>query len=211
MPDVEGFILAGGASSRMGTNKAQLRLGGQSFVERIAGALTSVAGRVRVVGARPDAGAEWGLESVADIYENCGALGGMHAAFTHCETRRAAIVSCDLPFVTRELFARLALLGKLGEGRRGEDAFEAVAPVQEDGRRQPLCAIYSRAACLAHAERLLRSGELRPRELLRQARTRWVNVDELADLRGASLFFLNVNTPDEYAHALAQYASNERT
>ncbi|MCA1621082.1 MAG: molybdenum cofactor guanylyltransferase [Acidobacteria bacterium] len=192
MGDIEGFILAGGLSSRMGADKSRLRLGGRTFVELAAGALGAVAGRVSVVGSRPGV-VEHGLPVVADVYEGLGALGGLHAALAACAARWAAVVSCDLPFASGELFARLA-------SRRGGDA-EAVAPLQEDGRPQPLCALYDAAVCRAAAERLIRAGQLRPRVLLEKLRTRWVAFDELSDLEGSRHFFANVNTPEDYERA----------
>lgn len=192
MSDAEGFILAGGASSRMGTDKAQLSLGGRTFVARIAEALRAIATEISIVGARPEDD-EPRLPIVADVYRDCGALGGLHAAIRACRAPWAAVVSCDLPFVTGELFARLGDL-------RTPDA-DAVAPLQPDGRAQPLCALYSTARCMERVERLLTDGERRPRVLLREARTRWVEPAELADLRDAELFFLNVNTPQDYARA----------
>jgi molybdopterin-guanine dinucleotide biosynthesis protein A len=147
---------------------------------------------VRVVGSR--AGIEsHGLPVVCDVYEGLGALGGLHAALAACQTTWAAVVSCDLPFVTGELFERLASL-------RGDEV-DAVAPVQEDGRPQPLCALYSPARCLESTERLIRTGELRPRALLRAVRTRWVSFAELSDLDGSQHFFDNVNTPADFERA----------
>ena len=192
MLDTEGFILAGGFSSRMGEDKSRLRLGGRTFVEIAARALSKVSSGVRVVGSRPGVESH-GLAVVRDIHEGLGALGGLHAALAACRAPWAAVVSCDLPFVTAELFERLASL-------RGEDA-DAVAPLQEDGRPQPLCALYAAARCLEAAEELIRAGELRPRALLRTVRTRWVRFEELSDLDGARLFFHNVNTPAEYEEA----------
>lgn len=193
MSDIEGFILAGGASSRMGTDKARLLLDGRTFIERIARALGAITTKLTVVSARPDS-FELSLPVVADVYLNCGALGGLHAALQACREPWAAIVSCDLPFVTGELFARLSVL-------RAEDT-DAVAPVQPDGRPQPLCALYSPARCLVLADELLKAGERRPRVLLRQLRTRWVAPAELADLHDAELFFMNVNTPEDYRDAM---------
>jgi molybdopterin-guanine dinucleotide biosynthesis protein A len=195
MLDTEGFILVGGLSSRMGEDKSRLRLGGQTFVEIAAGALASVSGRVRVVGSR--AGVEsHGLKVVRDVHEGLGALGGLHAALAACEAPWAAVLSCDLPFVTAELFERLASLRR--------DDVDAVAPVQADGRPQPLCALYAAASCLGAAERLIRAGELRPRSLLQAVRTRWVPSEELSDLEGSDLFFNNINTPDDYEKAVEQ-------
>lgn len=193
MADIEGFILAGGASSRMGADKALLRLGGDLFVERVGRALQSITGRVRVVSSRHE-GAAFGLEVLPDRYEGRGAMGGLHAALAACDGAWAAVVSCDLPFVTGALLARLASL-------RGPGV-EAVAPTQADGRRQPLCALYARDACLPVVESLIRADELRPRALLSRVRERPVAFEELADLDGSKLFFSNVNTPDDYRRAL---------
>jgi molybdopterin-guanine dinucleotide biosynthesis protein A len=192
MTDAQGFILTGGASSRMGTDKARLTLGGRTFTERAAAALGAIAREISVVSARPESD-ELNLPLVEDIYRDCGALGGLHAALSACRAPWAAVVSCDLPFVTGELFVRLREL-------RTPDA-DAVAPRQRDGRAQPLCALYSPARCLELAARLLDEGERRPRVLLQQARTRWVAPAELADLPGSELFFLNVNTPEDYERA----------
>lgn len=194
MADLEGFILAGGASSRMGEDKSRLRLGGLTFVERVARALGPFATRVRLVSSRPDAPAH-GLPVVRDLHESRGALGGLHAALTSCHAPLALVVSCDLPFVTSELFERLLSL-------RTDDA-DALAPVQPDGRPQPLCALYSAAAGARVAEEMMRSGELRPRELLRRVRTRWVAFEELADLPNSARLFENVNTPEDYEKAKA--------
>lgn len=206
MAVIDGYILAGGASSRMGADKAALRLGGLTFVERVAAALGSIARDVFVVSSKHDE-SRWGLPVVADLYEDSGALGGLHAALTHANRRRGAddepsvgaggrlvaVVSCDLPFVTGGLMRRLASYRAPG--------VEAIAPVQEDGRAQPLCALYESGACGPAAEAMLRAGQLRPRELLARARTRWVAFEELSDLDGAALFFVNVNTPEEYERA----------
>ena len=191
MQSLEGFILAGGASSRMGTDKSRLVLGGQTFVERVATAQSAVTNVVSLVGNR-HANVESGLPTIPDVYEKWGALGGIHAALSACRAEWAAVVACDLPFVSGALLVRLTSL---------RSDFDAVAPVQSDGRPQPLCAIYRVGPCLKIAEKLIQSGEHRPIALLQSARTRWVAFKELADLDGANRFFDNMNTPDDYARA----------
>src|SRR6266513_797275 len=102
---IEGFILTGGESRRMGTDKSRLVLGGQSFVERIAGELSAVTSSIKVVG---DNTAEIKLPNniqfTPDVYPRWGALGGVHAALAACSASWALVVACDFPFVTRELF-----------------------------------------------------------------------------------------------------------
>ncbi|HVG35991.1 MAG TPA: molybdenum cofactor guanylyltransferase [Pyrinomonadaceae bacterium] len=191
LEEIEGFILVGGASRRMGADKAGLKLGHRSFVERVAEALAAIARTVSVVGAA-DGTQTTHLTVVRDVYPAWGALGGLHGALSACRKPWAAVVACDLPFVTRELFVRLGSL-------RGN--FDAVVPVQTDGRPQPLCALYRREACEKRAAELIAAGERRPRALLERVLTRWVAPHELEDLQGSTDFFANINTPEDYLRA----------
>jgi len=186
----------------MGRDKARLVLNGRSFVERIHDALQSVAERTHTVGAK-GADSLAGLGNVPDVYEEWGALGGLHAALFACHSTWAFIIACDLPFVTGELCKRLRTL------RAG---FDAVVPVQGDGRVQPLCALYRVEPCRDRARELIERGERRPRALIDAVQTRLVAPGELEDLAGAALFFTNVNTPVEWerAHALLSEETGNR-
>ncbi len=189
---VEGFILAGGNSRRMGTDKSRLILNGQSFVERIARELSVVTSAIKVVGnGLPEATLKYlNLQTAPDVYQQWGALGGLHAALTACSANWALIVACDLPFATSGLFKRLASY---------RDDNEAVAPIQKDTIPQPLCALYRLDPCLRRAEQLIKSGERKPVALLQSVRTRWVTFSELTDVAGADSFFDNINTPEDFA------------
>ena len=185
MDSIQGFILAGGQSSRMGTDKSQLTIRGLSFTDQIARELSEVAQRISLVGHQPFST----LPAIPDVYPAWGALGGVHTAIASCSARWAFVVACDFPLVTSELFAHLASL------RRD---FEAVAPIQADKIPQPLCALYRVEPCLAQAESLIKSGERKPIALLQSVRTRWVAFDEIANLKEAAHFFDNINTPEDY-------------
>jgi len=192
MTAIAGFILAGGQSRRMGTDKWKLVLEGQSFVERIASEMAVVASSVTLVGTT-GATLEAKLKTVPDVYPQWGALGGVHAALTDCSEEWALVVACDLPFVTRELFAKLASL---------RDNYDAVAPVQADQIPQPLCALYRVEPCRRQAAQMINSGERKPIALLQSVRTRWVTFPELEDIAGASSFFDNINTRQDYDRIL---------
>lgn len=194
MFDVEGFILVGGRSSRMGHDKALLTLNGETFVHRLNRELSRIALRVRLVGSKINREPEG--ENVPDLHADWGALGGIHAALTACQADWAAIVACDLPFVTGDLLSRLAQIAA-----EAKEVFDAVVPVQDDLRPQPLCALYRRKPCLEKIEPLISAGEHTPRALLAAVRTRWVQFDALADLPWSKYLFLNVNTPEDYERA----------
>ena len=187
MDEIAAFILAGGASSRMGTDKSQLRLANQTFTERIAATLLMLTDSVTVVGRSVG-----NLPSVADIYPQWGALGGLHAALAACKREWAVVVACDLPFVTAELFSFLA-------AQRLDH--EAVVPLQSDDRPQPLAAFYRVDPCLQRATELIERGRRRPLDLLEVVKTRWVQFAELRNLTQSERFFVNINTPEDYYEA----------
>ena len=182
----QAFILAGGASSRMGTDKSQLRVYQQTFTQRIAETLLQITDSVSIVGRDSD---ESSLRSVADVYPKWGALGGIHAALAACSREWAIVVACDLPFVTSELFSYLVT-------QRMDH--EAVVPIQEDGRPQPLAALYRVDPCLQQATGLIEAGRRRPLDVLQAVNTRWVAFDELRNFVRAQSFFVNINTPEDY-------------
>lgn len=192
MFDVEGFILVGGQSRRMGRDKTALQLNDQTLPARIAKALGEVTSRVSLVGARRSY-LELGLPNVPDIHQEWGALGGIHAALAGANAGWILVVACDLPFVTSELFERLRSFGT--------DSVDAIVPVQSDGRPQPVCALYRVETCLAEIEKVIGAGEHSPRVLLSNLRTRFVQFSELSDLPDADRFFFNVNTPADFAAA----------
>lgn len=198
MTAIAGFILAGGQSRRMGIDKWKLLLQGESFVERIANEIVVVASSVTVVGTTGVTLAN--LKTVPDVYPQWGALGGVHAALTDCSEEWALVVACDLPFVTGELFAKLASL---------RDNCDAVAPVQADQIPQPLCALYRVKPCRSQAAHMINSGERKPIALLQSVRTRWVGFSELEDIEGAASFFDNINTRQDYDRILRNESSLE--
>ncbi len=188
MLDVEGFILVGGKSSRMGSDKSRLLLEGRSSVEMVAEALQPAVTRIRLVGSPGD-----GLfEAVSDLREDWGPLAGIEAALQVAACERSLIVACDLPFVTPELFRCLLSL---------THQWDAVVPIQSDSHPQPLCAAYRRATCLPAAQLAIAAGQHAPRALLDAVKTHYVRFEELSKLKGSEYFFFNVNTPENYERA----------
>lgn len=180
-----GLLLTGGASTRMGRDKATLQLGGQTLAARVAAVLSAVADPVLVVGSE----AGTGLPAVEDPR-----IGPLAAVATGAEalTRRGVpddalvvVLACDLPFVEPGLLRLLA---------RAIGHADAAVPMA-DGRDQPLCAVY-RLGALSSAVSLTASGERSMRSLVNSLRVerlapeRWttlVRADALDDVdtRGA--------------------------
>ncbi len=173
----------------MGTDKSRLLLDGQTFTQRIANKLLEVATEVTIVGQGSE---DPRVKSTSDIYPLWGALGGVHAALAASRAEWALVLACDLPFVTANLFTRLATFRK---------NYDAVVPFQKDGRPQPLCSLYRIDPCLTLAQELIIAGKRRPLDLLQSVKTCWLPFANLQDLDGVEKFFLNINTPEDYDEA----------
>lgn len=200
MSRVAGYILTGGASSRMGVDKAALTLGGKSFVERAASALESISQNLYLVGGNPENNQR--LPVVPDVYqigqgERRASILGLYSALAHADLDWAAVLACDLPFVSDQLLMRLAELGGIHE----KSVFDAVVPIQSDGRLQPLCAFYKPTVLLPHVEGMLAAGNLRLQEILTKVKTCFIEYIEIADLPNAENLFFNVNTPEDLSRA----------
>jgi len=142
MRGVLGVILAGGESTRMGTDKAMFELRGRPMVAWVADAMTGF-DKLVVVGRR---GGLAGLDAVSDLHTRAaGPLSGLQTALTVFRWP-LVLVAVDQPLVRPETLARLA-----ARAARNETA------ICVDGRPQVTCAAYA-TTCLDEANRQLRTG-----------------------------------------------------
>jgi molybdopterin-guanine dinucleotide biosynthesis protein A len=129
-----GFVLAGGQSRRMGRDKASLRVGETTLLERALGALQTVCGTVTIVGNRDDLTVfAW---VIPDSFTDSGPLAGIHAALAQSQTDWNMVLAVDLPGIQAEN------LRYLMDVPRAESAVAVVA--MGGGRLQPLCGLYHR-------------------------------------------------------------------
>jgi len=190
MIDAMGFVTAGGASSRMGTDKALLELDGRPMIEHVITALAPAVTGVAIIANSP-AYESFGLPVFSDAHRGIGPLEAIRTALTNSDTSRLILVGCDLPFVSQELFQFLLSLS--GNHR-------AVVPQAPDGELEPLCAIYYPDA-LTEVTKLIEEGQRKVRFLFDRLPTRFVRFEELQHLAGSALFFENINTTDDYLRA----------
>ncbi len=189
-----GFILTGGKSSRMGRDKAFLKIGEKTFLENALETLAPVCKQVKIVLNRSQTHfiekLPAGISYIFDIYENRGALGGLHAALKTCKTEFAVILAVDLPFVTS------GAIESLCEMIADKKEISAVIPRQNDERLQPLCAVYRVKDCLPKAEELLSKNEsVSVRGFLK---TLEVKIIESKSLSQKENLLKNINSPVDF-------------
>lgn len=185
---ITGVILAGGASSRMGRNKALLMVDGMPLIEKIHRTMAQLFRDVVLVTNTPEVYAFLPCRTVEDIYPGFGSIAGLHAGLAASSEEWIFVTACDAPFINPDVIRMLSAASA---------GYDAVVPISKGGK-EPLHALYGRR-CLTEVEQVIRQGDRQLLILLDRVRTRYVTPEELASIPGAELSFCNVNTPDEYA------------
>jgi molybdopterin-guanine dinucleotide biosynthesis protein A len=183
------FILAGGQSTRMGTDKAFVALNGRTLLQRVLSTARSVTPNVCIIG--DPARFSPFAPTVADIFRGCGPLAGIHAALHSSHSDLNLILAVDLPFVPP------ALLQFLRTQAEASPVANAIVPLTSHGW-QPLCAIYRRSFADLAGE-ALRSGRFKIDALFPAAEVRAINEDELQSAGFSPQLFRNLNTPQDLA------------
>lgn len=199
---MEGAILAGGKSLRMGRDKALLSFGKSTILQTISEALQPLVHRIRVIGRGPVTGLALGaIEGQRDLRPGLGPLSGIHAALASASAEVVLVAGCDYPFVTTSFLE--GLLKEL------TPEIDAVIPCP-GGIPVAVCGVY-RVRCLGHLESRLDARELSAGDFALSLRSRRLDETELRalDPSGRSLF--NVNTPEDYAEALQMLESESTT
>lgn len=176
----------------MGRDKASLDLHGRSLLASTVETLAQVCGDVLVAGHGPLPDVPSAARYVADDPPGLGPLGGILAGLRRARDDHAIVVACDLPLLNADLLRHLA--GLVPE-------YDAVVP-RVGGRAQPLHAVYARAA-LGVIQAQIAKKDLSLQALLPQLHVRWVEEPEILTLDPDLHSFLNVNTPEAWATALA--------
>ena len=195
-----GVILAGGLSSRFGSDKASALLRGKPLLAWVAAALAEVCPRLVVVVARgqqlPPLEAPLAIEVVIDRYDRMGPLAGMTTAFEHLGSGVAFVAACDVPLLQSELVAGLLCLA---------DRHDVVCPKTGDAL-QPLVAAYRAETCLPVFRRRVEEGRLKVIDAFEELDVRYVADAELVEFDPNLRSFLNANQPEGLAPLEAELA-----
>jgi len=208
---ITGFVLAGGASRRMGCPKESLVLGRLTMLERQVRLLESVCASVAVVGLPASGlpttvgrrqplqsqyeadGRILGVPVYPDELPSRGPLGGIYTGLLRTRTKFNLFLGCDLPFM------ELSFLRYLCRCALENAADVTVAEIPQHGY-QPLCAIYQRRALRAVRAKLAQD-ENKVSRFFPRVRCRVLSWPEISRAGFALHIFANMNTPADYEAA----------
>jgi molybdopterin-guanine dinucleotide biosynthesis protein A len=179
-------IMAGGQSSRMGTDKSFVLFQGRPMIEIIKERVTGLGDELILITNKPDEYTHLHLPMFSDVYPDHGSLGGIFTAVHYATHPYTLVVACDMPWLNRPLLEHMITLRQTAE---------VIVPRWQK-YPEPLHAIYHKN-CLAAIEANLQAQRLKITGFFGQVQVHFVEreVIERFDANGRS--FANINTPDE--------------
>ena len=197
------ILLAGGASSRLGIDKAWLKIEGETLLQRVVSNVDFLDNEIVIVTAAgrslPEVQSDSKLKKVEDMFCGRGPLKGIYTGLMHSSYQHNLVLACDMPFVNRKL-VRYMIDGSTG--------YDIVIP-RIDEYNEPLHAVYSRT-CLKAVEDLFARGEWKIDRLLSQVRVRYITQAEIEEFDPRRLSFFNINRSADVEEAIALLKGENR-
>jgi molybdopterin-guanine dinucleotide biosynthesis protein A len=181
-----GIILSGGKSTRMGENKALIKIEGIPIIQRIHNLFEKLFKEIIIVTDQKERFSDINAKVYSDIFPNRGVLAGIYTGLFFSNYQYAFCVACDMPFL-KESVIRF-LLRKIGD-------YDVIVPKTRDGL-QPLHAIYSKK-CLEPIKKIILQNKFKILDLYPIVRVKIILEKEFSDLDPANESFINVNTPED--------------
>ena len=182
-------IQAGGQSSRMGEDKGLVDLCGRPMIENVIERLSPYGNEMIITTNQPESYLRFGIRTKTDIYQNYGALAGLHTALFAATNELVFVVACDLPFVNRGLF-------KFMKNLFVAKSVDVVIPKTEKGY-EPFYAFYRKSTCLPLVTEAISSGKRRLISWFEYANVHPVFETVIREFDPGLDSFSNINTPED--------------
>jgi molybdopterin-guanine dinucleotide biosynthesis protein A len=177
--EFSGIILAGGKSSRMGTDKGLIEIQGKPMVQHIIDALNYFTTDIVIISKNSDY-KKFGYPVIEDEIYDKGAIGGIYTGLLNTKHNKTIVLSCDTPFISNQVINELTI--------NCENKNVLVAKHLNDTHH--LIGIYDKIA-LSKIEVSISKNILKMQSVNENLNYETINFKE------ENNFFLNLNTPNE--------------
>jgi molybdopterin-guanine dinucleotide biosynthesis protein A len=179
--NITGIILAGGKSSRMGTDKGFLLLDEKPFVQYSIDALKPLVSEIMIVSDNSDYDI-FGLKRINDSFKNAGPVAGIYSGLKASSNEYNLILSCDIPLITSQILQKLI--------DNIDNDFQIIQ-VESQGKSMPLIAIYKKEVWNIF-NTILKNGERRLRVAIKSCKSKNIILEKEYEFST-----MNVNTQNE--------------
>ncbi|MDR7372188.1 molybdenum cofactor guanylyltransferase [Flavobacterium aquidurense] len=175
------FILCGGKSSRMQSEKGLVLFQDKPFIEHIIQAILPITDQIKLITATKEYD-YLPYQKIPDIISDKGPLGGIYTALTCSETEFNLILSCDIPLISTELLSELI-------SKHNNEA--EVTVFASESKLHPLIGIYSKKL-LPVIKSAIDNNDLKMMNLIANIPHQVINIDE-----SENFHLTNINSADE--------------
>lgn len=190
MPDYCGVLLAGGQSSRMGTDKALLELGGLKTIQWVDERLRKITDQRVIITNQKERFSFVDIPSYPDVFEGEGPMAGLHAAIHYLSSDYYLLSACDTPFLSPAVYEVL---------KQQVVGHDIAIPVF-NGKFHPMSGVYS-AEVYKKTGELLNQGKRSMKALFNETDTVFVDHFPFIDTVELERHFFNMNYPNDYEKA----------
>ncbi len=190
VPKITGIVLAGGKSSRMGSDKSLMILNGKTLIEYSIDALKPLC-EIVMISSNNFIYDYTGCEVWPDELPDGSPMIGIYSCLKRSQTEFNIILSCDMPLINT------SLLEYLLENASDSDI---TVPIHGNNLIEPLCGIYKQT-CLPVLKSYIDKGNYRLNESIRSTSHRLVTIDHQTPGFSENLFS-NINTQDDFCNLL---------
>lgn len=180
-------VLVGGKSTRMGVDKALLKIGGETMLQCIVTELKKDFPEVLIANSSNSKYRITGVREISDVFIGMGPLAGIHVGLKEAKYNNVFFTACDMPLIDSQM---AIFIVKQIEG------FDIAVP--KIGRYlQPLFAAYSKK-CLPYIEYSLQNGVKKIATIYDKMNVNYIEAELLSVSYELEKVFLNINTPEDY-------------
>ncbi|MEE9362298.1 MAG: molybdenum cofactor guanylyltransferase [Cellulophaga sp.] len=178
--NITGIILAGGKSTRMGSDKGFVCYKNIPFIEHIIAVLKPFVAEIIIV-SNNAAYDVFKQKRVNDLIENSGPLAGLYSGLHHSKTENNLVLSCDIPLINNAVLEVLV-------AQKNTDI--DVVMVESEGKTMPLIALYKKH-CMYTFKKLLEQDERRMRFAVNQLKSKTIILEN-----NLEKYTANINTKE---------------
>lgn len=184
--NVTAAILAGGSSKRMGRDKALLKIGGLTIIERIICVISPIFKELIIVAKATEKLHYPGIKVVKDLNDFQNPIVGIYTALKAAKFSRCFVFACDMPFLNPELIRYMVSI---------HTGCDIIIP-QDTSGEHPLHSIYSKR-CLAAIKSRIHQKDFKVGDVLKLFKVRRLTNRILLELDPEQTALFNINTLPE--------------
>jgi molybdopterin-guanine dinucleotide biosynthesis protein A len=178
---ITGIILAGGKSTRMGTDKGLISYKNKTFVEHIISAIQPFVDEIIII-SNLNSYDKFELKRYDDLIKNAGPLAGIYTGLHYSHTENNLVVSCDVPLINKKILQKLiAQINNTSE----------VIQLKSKDKNMPLIAIYKKK-CEAIFLEELKQEQRKVQKAIKKCKVNTVLIDTVLEK-----YTTNINTKND--------------